>query len=255
MDVSINYTKKWKDFSVSSGLNLLYSTSEYIKRDEIHNNNYQYLVGQPTDTYWGLKSLGFFATDAEAASANQKFGAIRRGDIKYADLDGNGYIDDNDRTAIGNYSPKVMLALNLSITYKMFSLFVTANSRMGYDWMMNNSYFWVDGTTKYSEMVLNRWTDATASTATYPRLTAETSKNNYQNSDFWIRKGTDLTLGRVQLNYTFPEKLFKSFFISGLSTYLRGSNLLYFADDAKLRQVNPSLSNTRNFDLGLKITF
>lgn len=259
LDVSLKYQKKVGEVFISTGVNILYSTSEYIKRDEIHNNAYQYLVGQPTDTYWGLKSLGFFSTDAEALAANQQFGTIRRGDIKYADLDGNGFIDDNDKTAIGNASPRIMADVNLSIAYKGFSLFVSASSRLGYDWMMSttespNNYFWVDGNKKYSEMVLNRWTDQTASTATYPRLTAQTSQNNFRTSDFWMVNGNDITLSRVQINYDLPAKIFKNVFIKGLSTYLRGSNLLMIAEDAQLRQTNSYVS-TRNFALGLKISY
>ncbi|MEI6753261.1 MAG: SusC/RagA family TonB-linked outer membrane protein [Paludibacter sp.] len=259
LDVSLKYQKNFGKLHFSAGLNVLYSISEYVKRDEIHNNAYQYLVGKPTDTFWGLKNLGFFSTDAEALAANQRFGAIRRGDIKYADMDGNGSIDDNDKTAIGNSSPRIMGDLNLSIGYQGFSLFVTASTRLGYNWMMSttespNSYFWVDGSKKYSEIVLNRWTDATAATATYPRLTAQTSQNNFRTSDFWMVNGNDLTISRVQLNYEVPSKLFKNIFIKSLSAYVRGNNLLMLAQDAQLRQTNVNVS-TRNFALGLKISY
>ena len=259
LDVSLKYQKKIHDLILSCGINILYSTSEYIKRDEIHNSQYQYLVGQPTDAYWGLKSLGLFTTDAEAQAANQRFGTIRRGDINYQDMDGNGYIDDNDKTVIGNYSPRVMGDVNLSLAYKGFSLFVSAGVRLGYTWMMSstespNNYFWVDGTKKYSEIVLNRWTDATATSATYPRLTAQTSQNNFRTSDFWLRNGNDLTLSRVQFNYTLPDRLFKNIFIKGLSVYVRGNNLLMFAEDAQLRQTSAYI-NTRNFAFGLKIAY
>ncbi|MFZ4724424.1 MAG: SusC/RagA family TonB-linked outer membrane protein [Paludibacter sp.] len=259
LDVSLKFQKNFGKLLFSAGLNMLYSVSEFIKRDEIHNNDYQYLVGKPTDTYWGLKNLGFFNTDAEALAANQRFGAIRRGDIKYADMDGNGAINDNDKTAIGNYSPRIMGDLNLSIGYKGFSLFVTASTRLGYNWMMSttespNNYFWIDGTKKYSEIVQNRWTDATAATATYPRLTAQTSQNNFRTSDFWMNNGNDLTISRLQLNYELPKTVFKNLFIKGLSAYLRGSNLLMLAEKSQLRQTSSYIS-TRNFALGFKISY
>ena len=259
IDISLKYQKKIHDITLSFGANMLYSISSSVKLDEIHTNNYQYLAGKPTDTFWGLKSLGFFATDAEAIAANQKFGTIRRGDIKYADLDGNGVVNDDDKTAIGNWSPRVMGDVNFTIAYKNFSLFVTAGYQLGFDWMMStteapNTYFWVDGNTKYSEMVLNRWTDATAATATYPRLSAQTSQNNFRTSDFWMVKGDNLTLSRAQLNYTLPDKLFHNIFIKGISAYVRGSNLLMIAEDSRLRQVNPYIY-TRNFALGFKIVY
>ena len=259
LDVSIKYQKKWNDFRFSTLLNVLYSNSEYLIRDEIHNNDYQYLVGQSSDTYWGLKSLGFFKTDEEALAANQRFGTVRRGDIHYADLNGDGFVDDNDKFAIGNASPRIIATLTLSIVYKGFSLFVDAATRLGYNWMMSstespNKYYWVDGTTKYSEIVLNRWTDATVATATYPRLTAQTSQNNFRTSDFWMRNGNDLNLRRIQLNYTLPQQLFKNLFIKGVSTYIRGNNLLMLSDNAQLRQTNTYIS-MRSFAVGLKLTY
>ncbi|MFZ4581371.1 MAG: SusC/RagA family TonB-linked outer membrane protein [Paludibacter sp.] len=259
IDISLKFQKKIGEVTLAANLNTLYSVSEYVKRDEIHNNDYQYLVGKPTDTFWGLKNLGMFATDAEAIAANQKYGTIRRGDIHYQDLDANGFIDDNDETSIGNSTPRIMSDLIFSIEYKGFSLFATASSRLGYNWMMSssespNKYIWVDGTTKYSEMVLNRWTDETALTATYPRLTAQTSQNNFRTSDFWMRNGNDITISRVQLNYSLPESIFKNLFIKGISAYVRGNNLLMIAQDAKLRQTSSSL-NYRNFAVGFKIAY
>ena len=119
---------------------------------------------------------------------------------------------------------------------------------------MSGSYFWVDGTTKYSNVVLNRWTDATASTATYPRLTAQTSANNFRTSDFWLRNGDCLSISNVQLNYSFSNKLLKATFIKDASIYLKGDNLLFLAQDAELRQTSTNVQ-TRNFSIGLKMSF
>ena len=52
--------------------------------------------------------------------------------------------------------------------------------------MKNNSYYWVDGDDKYSAIVRNRWTEETAATATYPRLSAKSSSNNFLSSDYWL---------------------------------------------------------------------
>lgn len=258
-NASITYKKKIGEFSLSAGFSLLYAESKYVKVDEIHDNTYQYLVGTATDAFRGLKFTGFFATDAQAAAAHQQFGTIRRGDMSYADLDKNGYVNNNDMTVLGNYDPRFTGKLNFDFGYKGFSLFISAETQLGYDWVMSsteapNPYFWVDGNTKYSSIVLGRWTDQTASTATYPRLTAQTSTNNFIDSNFWIRNGNDISISRVQLNYTLPQKILKDCFIKGTSIYLRGDNLLLIAQDAALRQTSTSVL-TRNFSLGLKMSF
>jgi len=259
VDVSISYVKKLGDFTLTTGLSLLSAEPKYVKVDEIHDNSYQYLAGTAPDAIRGLKFTGFFATDAQAQAANQQFGTIRRGDMSYADLDKNGYVNNNDMTVIGNYNPRFTGKLNLNLVYKGFSLFVAAESQLGYNWVMSstenpNSYFWVDGNTKYSNIVLGRWTDQTAATATYPRLSAQTSTNNFINSNFWMRNGNDLSISRVQLNYSLPQKLLKESFIKGTSLYVRGDNLLFLAQDADLRQTNTYVL-TRNFSVGLKMSF
>ncbi|MDP4238101.1 MAG: SusC/RagA family TonB-linked outer membrane protein [Bacteroidota bacterium] len=253
-DGSITYNKKLGDFSILATFSLLYATSEYVKVDETHDNAYQYLVGTSPDAIRGLKFTGFFPTDAQAQAANQQFGTIRRGDMSYLDKDGNGVVNDNDNSVIGNYNPRFTEKFNLNLSYKNFSLFVGANAQLGYNWVMSGSYFWVDGTTKYSNIVLNRWTDATAATATYPRLTAQTSANNFRISDFWLRNGDSFSLSKVQLNYSFSQKLLKASFIKSASIYLTGDNLLFLAQDAELRQTNTYVL-TRNFSLGLKMSF
>jgi len=254
IDASVVLNKKIGEISLTTGVSLLYSKSEYIKVDEVYDNPYQYRAGTAVDAFRGLKCTGFFATDAEAKAANQQYGTIRRGDLAYVDLDNSGYINDNDNTVLGNLNPRFVGRLNFNIGFKDFSLFVAANTRLGYNWVMNSTYFWVDGSEKYTEIVLNRWTDETASTATYPRLTAQTSNNNFRNSDFWMRNGNDFTIDCVQLNYAIPQKLLKQCFIKGTSFYLRGNNLLYLAEDADLRQTNTYVQ-TRNFSLGLKMSF
>ena len=259
IDISLNYKKKFGDFSFASMLKVLYSKSEYVVKDEIYNNDYQYRKGKATDTFWGLKNLGFFGTDEAATAANQKFGTIRRGDLRYTDMDNNGYIDDNDAVAIGNYNPRWVSTMNLSLDWKGFSLFVSAGTRLGYNWVMSsaespNNYFWVDGSKKYSDVVWGRWTDETAATATYPRLSAQSNSNNFRNSDFWIRNGNLFTVDRLQLNYTLPETLLANTFVKEIRLYLRGDNLVYLSEDADLRRIK-SYVDTRNFSFGMKVSF
>ena len=50
----------------------------------------------------------------------------------------------------------------------------------------NNSYYWNRGTSKFSEIVMGRWTEETKGTATYPRLSTSNGDNNFRNSTFWM---------------------------------------------------------------------
>lgn len=253
-DFSLSYRKSFGDVSLNALWNLLYAQSAHITYDELYPNSYQYHAGKASDAIWGLAFTGFFKSDAEALAANQRFGTIRRGDMSYLDKDDNKQVDENDIHVIGNYSPRLKSALNLTLGYKQWALFLGMSTRLGYNWMMNSDYFWIDGNKKYSEIALNRWTDETAETATYPRLSAQSSSNNFRESSFWLRNGNDFSLDRLQLNYMFSKKSLQRIFLREIGLYLRADNLLFLAEDAKLRQTATSVQ-TRNVSIGLKVSF
>ena len=88
---------------------------------------YQSTVGQPYYSYWLIKSAGIFQSDAAAAnyvdaSGNRIQPSAKAGDLKFVDKNGDGVIDDNDRTYMGNAFPKLTYAFNLSANYKNFEL-------------------------------------------------------------------------------------------------------------------------------------
>ena len=99
--------------------------------------------------------------------------------------------------------------------YKNFNLFVLGTGNKGGDGLKNNNYFWVSGDLKYSDVVLNRWTESTKATATYPRLSSQQSANNFRNSDFWLYKTDRFNLSKVQLTYNLPDNVLGKTFVKG----------------------------------------
>lgn len=253
MDLSVGYVKNFGEVKFSSMLNLLYATSKVVRTDEAYKNDYQNRTGKALDTFWGLRSRGFFRTDEQAEASNQLFGSVKKGDIRYADKDGDGYVNDDDVIALGNYNPRWVGTLNMSAEWRGLTLFVSASTRLKYNWVMSGDYFRVNGDMKYSEIVRGRWTEATADTATYPRLSAQSNENNFRDSDFWMRDGNCFSLDRLQLSYLLPSSLFAGSIVKDIRVYLRGDNLWFISEDAKYRQTG--YWNTRNVALGLNISF
>jgi TonB-linked SusC/RagA family outer membrane protein len=257
VDLGITLTKKLGDFSVSLSPNMLYASSERTKYDEIVSQPYLALQGRPVDASFGLQSVGFFTSPEDiAASPVQMFGEVKPGDIKYVDQNGDNIIDDNDRVQIGNSTARFSYGLNLIMKYKNLTLFAFGNGRNGYNGYYNSSYYWVDGNKKYSEMVLNRWTEETSATATFPRLSSKANNNNYRNSTFWLYNADFFTLDRVQLTYDLPKNLSRKLFSKDISLYLRGENLARFSKDATRRQIQVGAEPLyRNYGLGARIEF
>lgn len=254
LDLSLSYSKQFGDFRLTSRMNWLYTYSKVRRLDEFYENDYQYRQGKSADLIWGLKNLGFFRTDEEALASNQSFGTIRRGDLQYVDADQDGKVEYDDYVPIGNWNPRWSGALNITAGWKDFSLHVAASTHLKYNWVMSGDYFWVNGNKKYSEMVWGRWTDQTAETATYPRLTAQSGENNFQYSDFWIRNGNEFSIDRIQLNYDLPKSLLVGTFVKSLRVYGRANNILYLSEDARLRRTYTQ-PITRNYSLGLNVEF
>jgi hypothetical protein len=256
-ELGLTWTKKIGDFSVSISPNMLYSNSEIIKKDEIWNDPYLYRQGRPADARFGLEALGFFTSPEDiAASPVQMFGQVMPGDIKYKDQNGDNIIDANDEVQIGNSQARLSYGLNLIMKYKSLTLFAFGNGRNGYQNYYSSNYYWVQGAGKYSEMVLNRWTEETASSATFPRLSSKNSPNNFRSSTFWLYDNNYFTLDRLQLTYDLSRNLSNKLFSKNISLYLRGENLARISKDATRRQLQIGAEPLyRNYGIGARIEF
>ena len=74
------------------------------------------------------------------------------GDIRYKDQNNDGKIDDNDRVFLGRWDSPFMSGINLTAKWRDFTLYVMGNLYIGGYGMKDNSYYWVKGDGKYSEV-------------------------------------------------------------------------------------------------------
>ena len=230
-------------FSVSA--NMVYAVPRDIRESEAaHAYAYQYRQGKASDAMFGLVAEGLFKDQADIDShAQQSFGTVRPGDIKYKDINSDGVINQDDQVQIGNSHARFQYGVSLDLRWKGFDLFALGNAQTGRNIYYNSSYYWIYGDEKYSSVVLNRWTPETASTATYPRLTTTNGSNNFRNSTYWLYSDNYFNLTRAQLTYTIPPKLFWK----DLRVYVRGENLLTVSPTRKMRELNvgqaPQMTN------------
>lgn len=258
-DFSVYANKKIGEVDFTLGISGMYYKSTAEQRDE--NIEYEYLsaVGRPLNGYWGLQSDGFFQSQEEIddpATPKQTFGDVKPGDIRYKDQNGDKQIDDNDRVFLGRWDDPFMGGVNLTVTWRNFTLFARGNFYIGGYGMKDNSYYWVRGTGKYSEVVRDRWTPETAATATYPRLTTTNGDNNFRTSDFWMYKKNRFNLSQIQITYNIPEKVLRGSFIRGISIFANANNLLTIAKEREVLELNVgSAPQTRFYQLGVKAAF
>lgn len=242
------------------GLAGTYYNTKATQRAEVFEDAYQYREGKPLDGIWGLQNLGFFKDAADVTSSPaQTFGAVKPGDIKYKDQNGDGVIDSRDEVYLGRggwSGAPFTLGINLSAQWKNLSVLAVAVGRFGAYAMKNSSYFWVDGEDKYSIVVRDRWTPQTAETAKYPRLTTFNSDNNFRASDFWLYSNNRVDLAKVQVSYKLTNVLKGQDFIKDLGVYVSGFNLLTLSGEREVLEMNVgSAPQTRLFNLGVTASF
>lgn len=260
-DFNVNLNKQVGEFDFTLGVAGTYYTTEATQRDENNEFDYQNRQGRAIDGVWGLQNLGMFQSQDEIDNApEQKFGGtVKPGDLKYIDQNGDNTIDDKDVVYLGRggwSGAPFSMGVNLTAKWKNLTLFALGTGNFGAYSMKNNSYYWMYGDRKYSEIVLDRWTVETKETATYPRLTTESGSNNFRDSDFWMYKTDRFNLAKVQLTYDIPKDLLQNFLFKEVSAYASGSNLLTISKEREILEMNiTSAPQTRFFNIGVKAMF
>jgi TonB-linked SusC/RagA family outer membrane protein len=259
-DFNLNLNKSLAGVDWTLGFVGSYYETKATKRAENFEDQYQNRKGKSLDAIWGLQNEGFFRDQADIDSAPvQAFGQVKPGDLKYKDQNNDNVIDARDEVYLGKggwYGAPLTMGLNLSAKWRNFTFFALGLGRYGADAMRNNSYFWVAGENKYSEVVRGRWTEETKHTATYPRLTTLGRDNNFRNSDFWMYKNNRFDLAKVQLSYDLPASLLGNSLVRELGLYVNGFNLLTVAGEREIMEMNVgSAPQTRFYNLGVKALF
>jgi hypothetical protein len=191
-----------------------------------------------------------------SSRSRQLFSEVKPGDIKYVDQNGDKVIDSRDEVKIGRWIAPFTYGINFTVVYKNFNLFLLGTGNQGGYGLKNNNYFWVSGDLKYSDVVLNRWTESTKATATYPRLSSQQSANNFRSSDFWLYKTDRFNLSKVQLTYNLPENVLGRTFVKGLLVYVAGSNLYTFSKNREILDLSvASTPQFRNYIVGIRAKF
>ena len=263
VELGLNYAKKIGKFDLNVGGNFIYSVSKRVEVDQIEPEYaYQNPVGQSLGRISGLKSLGFYTTDDFNTNGSlvtgmplPQFGKVQPGDIKYLDKNEDGLIDTKDNFTIGDNAFPYSFSFNVVLKYKGFSLFVLAKGQTGAETYKSSNYYWASGSDKYSEVVRGRWTEETAKTATFPRLTTGSGSNNYRTSTFWLYDKSYFDIRRVQLSYEFNDNVCNALGMKDMSVNVAGSDLFRFAPNKDILELNVGGNpQFRNVVVGLKFT-
>lgn len=265
-EASLDYNKQIGDVKFNIGANIDYYRSQIKEQDEAPKL-YPNLVstGHRVSQLFGYKAIGFFKDQADIdASKPQLLGSTPRpGDIKYEDVNGDGQIDTNDKTAIGysTVAPEIYYNIHLGVEWKGLGVDAMFQGTGRYSGVLSTKSMYkplVGNTTISQYYYDNRWTPETASTAKFPALSSTSNANNYNTNTLWMFDRSFFKLRNIEVYYNFPKAMLaKTKLLNAAKLYVRGVDLFSFdhldeSDPEVFGATNPL---NRSIVAGLSVTF
>ena len=195
-------------------------------------------VGHPIGYFWAYKTEGVMqnADDVQAYLdknckgnvANSLQGSsIQPGDLKFVDVNGDGVINEDDKTEVGNPHPDITMGLSFNVGYKGFDLAVTTYGAFGQQNMRSYRKFTDGNVENYTSEVFEYWHGEGTSNR-YPRLVPGNTGVNFQQiSDIFVEDASYFRIQNVTLGYDF-KNLWKNCPLPQLRLYVSAQNLFTF---------------------------
>ena len=265
---------RWNDkvgsnFNYNVGLTYSHAGNEILSMDEPpYETAYRKKEGHPIKQYFGLIADGF-VTQADMNSGNlpvSTFGDVQVGDLKYRDMNKDGFIDERDETFIGfSDIPENMYAVTLGCSYKNwgFNVMFQGIDHVSRYYDAEAMFAFVDGG-KVNEVHLERWNPAESEAynlehAQYPLLHyAGFGDHNQRLNSFFLKNGAFVRLKNIELSYSLPASLIRKAAMSECRLYVNANNLITWDHLNGLTDPESNGSNrypimkTMNFGVNIK---
>ena len=274
-----------KDWNVELGASVGHYVNKVTKLPEgftpyrsiYGDNNIKTVVGSPVAMFWGYRTDGVFASDAEAKAAGNGTYLYMEdsagnpsnfvaGDVHFVDLDGDGKITEADKTFIGDPNPDIYGNIFATVAWKNLTLSIGFNYSLGNDVYNYQRSVLNAGSNFYNQQVaeVGRWRYEGQQT-TLPRAYYGDPMGNNRFSDRWIEDGSYLRLKTLNLTYRVPVPGSWTW-LQGLTIWAEAQNLLtftkYTGSDPEFSAGSSvfyqgidtgNLAQSRSFTAGLKI--
>jgi TonB-linked SusC/RagA family outer membrane protein len=269
--------------------NFTYAKNKIVEYDEIgHTYSYQNYTGNSIGQPLLYKSIGLYTPDDFIITTNSTTGAqtyklktglanpnvsVSPGDIKYADLNNDGTIDDYDKTYHNKFhseTPAIVYGFGLNAEYKGLygGVFFQGVGKASVNLLTQTANFMPfvnggrDASSARSE-VMNRWrvADPYNQDVIYPRMHSSEFKYNERPSTWWYRDASFIRLKNVELGYQFSKNVLRRYQMQNLRLYIQGTNLITWDHlkywDPELGGANSGAKYplSRVWTLGLEMTF
>ena len=181
------------------------------------------MAGYPIGFFYGYKVDGVYQSQADIdASPKNTLATVTPGDLKFADVNGDGEITPADRTLIGDPTPDVTYGISLGVSYKGWELGIDMMGQGGNQiYRTWDNYNWAQF--NYMEQRLDRW-HGEGTSNTQPVLNTGHAIN-FENSEYYVEDGSFFRIRNLQLGYTFDKALISKIGLKALKAYFNIQNL------------------------------
>lgn len=245
-EAEVNYNGSiGKDFSFSVKGTYSHAVNKILAQDEpSYKYDWMSFTGHSIGMQRVYSFVGFYADSADIVKSPKPGQTVRPGDLKYADLNGDGVIDGYDQKVQG-YSniPNTTAGIQLNLRYKGFNIGV---------FFQGASNFYVRGGgeaiqafgSNLTSVHQQAWTPELGDKAKYPRLTfiPGISDSRASVSTFWLLPGDYIRLKTAQIGYTLPASWMKRLRMKDIKLYSNGYNLFTWTKLSKLYQLDPEIN-------------
>ena len=250
VEVALNWQDQiGKDFKYNIGYNIAYNKNEVteVNSPQKYNNGGSDLLaqgtgymarfeeGHPIGYFWGYKTDGVIqnAEDLAAYTATLKDGdpanshqgsSLKVGDLKFVDVNGDGIVNDDDKTDLGNPTPDVTMGITLGASYKGFDINVTGYAALGQQVARSYRKFTDGEYENFTSEVYSYW-NGEGTSDKYPLFAKMNSGVNWQSiSDIYIENADYFRLQNLTLGYDF-KTIWKNCPFQQLRLYVAAQNL------------------------------
>ena len=264
VELNLKWNHKINSFRYWTNLNVSYAKNKIVYQDEVPSEyTYTLKTGHPVGQPFGLKVRGFYYEGMEDVADHSY--VLKEGDVVYEDLNHDGKIDDNDKMAIGYPSyPLLNAGLTLGFEYKGFDFSMLWVGATKTSRVLEETFRKPLGETYdrslMSHQFTDRWTPETAATAKLPRATIDGVKNNYRDSELWVKDASYLRLKNIEIGYNFRLPFMPKIGMEKMRVFMTGYNLLTFdklkiSDPESMSSGVPQYPVMRVINFGLNVSF
>ena len=269
MELVLGYRHKTAyglSYHVTGNVDFFRSKVTYLpenSKNSYEHNDYHNLA-QDEKAYGsriGYVVEGLYQSRQEVLAGGQA--GARVGGLKYADLNGDGRINENDRTWVYNPVPNFSYGINVNLAYKNFDFTMFWQGVAGVDIINDQKFqtdFWsiTDAGSNKGERLIDAWTPANSG-SDIPALTTSNGADEGRMSSYFVENGSYAKLRTLQLGYTLPANIAKKVLLSSARIYFSGDNL-WTIKSGSLTCSDPESTawgypHTASFTFGLQVGF